>query len=95
MTSIRATIKMIHCHQVRLLRVATMAVKTPATAAIAMVIPAILPMSNGAALVAASAPAAGAVVALWVMLLSVPSPLAALSEATLPILSEIHRAAFL
>ena len=95
MTSIRPTIRMIHCHQVRDLRVATMAVTTPITAAIAMVMPAILPTSNGAALVAACAPAAGVVVAPSVMALKVPSPLLALASADLPIFSEIQRAAFL
>ena len=71
-----------------------MATKTPETAATAMVMPAIFPTSNGAALVAVSTPEAGLAVALSVMLDSVLSPLASFSEATLFTLSEIQRPAF-
>ena len=68
---------------------------TPDTAAMAMVMTAILPTSIGAAFCAASAPAAGLSVAFSVMVERVPSPLAALSDANEFTLSEIQRPAFL
>ena len=95
MMSIRAAIRTIHCHQVRPLSTETMAVNTPTTAEMAMVMTAILPMSNGAAFCAASAPAAGLSVAFSVMVERVPSPLAFLSAANLFTFSLIQRPAFL